>query len=311
MGCTRSARPARITAARWPKGLRVGDEIRCPWHHACFSLRDGFARKAPAFARLPAWRVEIDGDTVFVREQPHAKRRTPQPRTPRARIVIIGGGAAGFAAAERLRDLGHAGSLTMLSADASAPYDRPNLSKDYLAGTAPEDWIPLQVGGALRQAQDRPARGHQGRRDRSRCARSRAARRRSLRVRRLADRHGRRAAAAAPAGIRPAERVLAALADGCARDHRRLRERAVRRVRRRRFHRHGGGGRIARTRARRARGRAGCGADGARARRGTRRVDPVAACRERRAIPPGREAGGVRRQGARRSRAGRASMPTW
>ena len=125
------------------EGLRVGDEIRCPWHHACFSLRDGAARKAPAFAAVQAWRVKIDGDTVFVREPLHATTK-PQPRTPRARIVIVGGGAAGFAAAERLRDLGHAGSLTMLSADASAPYDRPNLSKDFLAGTAPEDWIPLK-----------------------------------------------------------------------------------------------------------------------------------------------------------------------
>lgn len=125
------------------EGLRVGEEIRCPWHHACFSLRDGFARKAPAFGRLATWRVDIEGDTVFVREQTHAKPATPRPRTPRERIVIIGGGAAGFAAAERLRDLGHAGSLTMLSADADGPYDRPNLSKDYLVGNMPEEWIPL------------------------------------------------------------------------------------------------------------------------------------------------------------------------
>ena len=88
------------------EGLRVGDEIRCPWHHACFSIRDGFARKAPAFGRLPTWRVDIEGDTVFVREQTKAKPPTPQPSTPRERIVIIGGGAAGFAAAERLRDSG-------------------------------------------------------------------------------------------------------------------------------------------------------------------------------------------------------------
>ncbi|MUV13115.1 FAD-dependent oxidoreductase [Noviluteimonas gilva] len=125
------------------EGLRVGDEIRCPWHHAFFSIRDGFARKSPAFGRLPTWRVDIEGDTVFVREQTHAKPPTPQPRTRRERIVIIGGGAAGFAAAERLRDLGHTGALTMLSADADGPYDRPNLSKDYLVGNMPEDWIPL------------------------------------------------------------------------------------------------------------------------------------------------------------------------
>lgn len=125
------------------EGLRTGDEIRCPWHHACFSIRDGTARKAPAFKALARWRVDIEGDRVFVREPLRDKPAKPQPRTPRERIVIVGGGAAGFAAADRLRDLGHAGSLTMLSADSDGPYDRPNLSKDYLAGTAPEDWIPL------------------------------------------------------------------------------------------------------------------------------------------------------------------------
>jgi NADPH-dependent 2,4-dienoyl-CoA reductase/sulfur reductase-like enzyme/nitrite reductase/ring-hydroxylating ferredoxin subunit len=129
------------------EGLLVGDEIRCPWHHACFSLRTGKALKAPAFAALATWRVDIVGDQVFVREQQEAVEATPDPARTSAhprRIVIIGGGAAAFAAATRLRDLGFDGTLTMLSADDDAPCDRPNLSKDYLAGTAPEDWIPLQ-----------------------------------------------------------------------------------------------------------------------------------------------------------------------
>jgi NADPH-dependent 2,4-dienoyl-CoA reductase/sulfur reductase-like enzyme len=60
------------------------------------------------------------------------------------RVVIVGGGAAGFAAAEMLRREGFAGSVTLLSSDESAPYDRPNCSKDYLAGNAPEEWMPLK-----------------------------------------------------------------------------------------------------------------------------------------------------------------------
>jgi NADPH-dependent 2,4-dienoyl-CoA reductase/sulfur reductase-like enzyme/nitrite reductase/ring-hydroxylating ferredoxin subunit len=131
------------------EGLVVDGEIRCPWHHACFSLRNGHALRAPAFAPLAKWRTEIVGDTVFVREpQPEATAATPRAAnrdTSPRRIVIVGGGAAGYAAALRLRDLGYDGSLAMLSADDAPPCDRPNLSKDYLAGTAPEDWIPLQA----------------------------------------------------------------------------------------------------------------------------------------------------------------------
>jgi len=129
-------------------GLVIDGEIRCPWHHACFSLRTGAALRAPAFAPLAKWHVEIVGDMVFVRGEDTTPSPAPtRPRTDPERIVVIGGGAAGFAAAKRLRDLGYEGALSMLSADDAAPCDRPNLSKDYLAGTAPEDWIPLQAPG--------------------------------------------------------------------------------------------------------------------------------------------------------------------
>lgn len=127
------------------EGLVVDGEVRCPWHHACFSLRTGAALHAPAFAPLTKWTTEIVGDRVYVRNEDTSPRPAPpRPRINPGHIVIIGGGAAGFSAAERLRELGHEGTLTMLSADDSAPCDRPNLSKDYLAGTASEDWIPLQ-----------------------------------------------------------------------------------------------------------------------------------------------------------------------
>lgn len=127
------------------EGLVVGDTVRCPWHHACFDLRTGEALAAPAIDRLERWAVEIEGDRVFVRGKldPAAEVRASTGTHP-GRVVIVGGGGAGFAAAEMLRRRGYAGALTMLSADDAPPCDRPNLSKDYLAGTAPEDWIPLK-----------------------------------------------------------------------------------------------------------------------------------------------------------------------
>src|SRR5262245_14492578 len=127
------------------EGLMVGDTVRCPWHHARFCLRTGVALGAPAFSPLPRWRVEQSGGTLRVTDKLGPLER-PVSRAAGAgdAIVILGGGAAGFAAAEMLRREGHAGRITMISADDAAPYDRPNLSKDFLAGTAQEDWIPLR-----------------------------------------------------------------------------------------------------------------------------------------------------------------------
>jgi NADPH-dependent 2,4-dienoyl-CoA reductase/sulfur reductase-like enzyme/nitrite reductase/ring-hydroxylating ferredoxin subunit len=126
-------------------GLVVGDSIRCPWHHACFSLRSGEATCAPATFPLSTWQIEQKDGRVFVREKQAASKPTRKAQTDAPeKIVIVGGGAAGFAAAEMLRRHDFAGSITMLSSDGDAPVDRPNLSKDYLAGSAQEDWMPLR-----------------------------------------------------------------------------------------------------------------------------------------------------------------------
>jgi NADPH-dependent 2,4-dienoyl-CoA reductase/sulfur reductase-like enzyme/nitrite reductase/ring-hydroxylating ferredoxin subunit len=126
-------------------GVVTGETVRCPWHHACFDLRSGEAARAPALSPVECWKVEQHADRIFVKE----KREQPKPLvvpTTNAvgRILIVGGGAAGFAAAEMLRRRGFGGSIVMLTNDASPPVDRPNLSKDYLAGSAPEDWLPLR-----------------------------------------------------------------------------------------------------------------------------------------------------------------------
>jgi NADPH-dependent 2,4-dienoyl-CoA reductase/sulfur reductase-like enzyme/nitrite reductase/ring-hydroxylating ferredoxin subunit len=115
------------------EGLMAGDTVRCPWHHARFSLRTGEAIGAPAFNALPCWRVEKSDDKVFVRERTAPADRSEPSKPAQAtakpdRIVIVGGGAAGFAAAEMLRREGFGGSLTLVSAD----------------NEPPEDWMPLK-----------------------------------------------------------------------------------------------------------------------------------------------------------------------
>ena len=151
------------------EGLLVQDTVRCPWHHACFSLRTGEPVGAPALNPVACWRVERVSDRLRVTEKlerdplapsdevrrgvtrtraaAHAKRTTAPSTQPPEDITIVGAGAAGNAAAEMLRRLGYAGRLTMIDPDPGAPYDRPNLSKDYLAGNAPEEWIPLRPQG--------------------------------------------------------------------------------------------------------------------------------------------------------------------
>ena len=128
-------------------GLVVDDTVRCPWHHACFSLRTGEALRAPALSPIECWSVEQRDGKIFVREK---RERTATMARMKAsekapnKIVIIGGGASGFAAAQKLRRERYQGSIVVLSNENAAPIDRPNLSKDYLAGNAPEEWVALR-----------------------------------------------------------------------------------------------------------------------------------------------------------------------
>src|SRR5438874_7978070 len=97
-------------------GLMVGDTVRCPWHHACFSLRNGDALRAPALDPIACWRVERQGDVAFVREklpEPQPSRAVRTSHTP-ASVIIVGGGGAGLAAADVLRREGYDGPVTML-----------------------------------------------------------------------------------------------------------------------------------------------------------------------------------------------------
>lgn len=125
-------------------GIAIDGTLRCPWHHACFDLATGAASRPPAFAPIARWRVEQRDGRAFVRE------RLPEPAPPHRAggpdsILIVGGGAAALAAADTLRREGYGGAVTLVTAEETGPVDRPNLSKEFLAGTAPEEWIPLAL----------------------------------------------------------------------------------------------------------------------------------------------------------------------
>ncbi|HET7606939.1 MAG TPA: FAD-dependent oxidoreductase [Sphingomicrobium sp.] len=127
------------------EGIAGAGSVRCPLHHACFDLRTGAVLRAPALDPVDRWLVETEGDRVFVRRKAE-QQQAPTPSIDEAirNIVIVGGGAAGLACAAELRRRGFAGEVTILSADDDPPCDRPNLSKDYLAGSAPEEWLWLR-----------------------------------------------------------------------------------------------------------------------------------------------------------------------
>jgi NADPH-dependent 2,4-dienoyl-CoA reductase/sulfur reductase-like enzyme/nitrite reductase/ring-hydroxylating ferredoxin subunit len=130
------------------EGLIADGTVRCPWHHAAFDLATGRMLRPPALNHLPCWtvterdgkaivsgRLETPGDTAVAHGDSQPGKLSS--------VIVVGAGAAGTVAAVTLRREGFGGSLTVIEAGDSTPVDRPNLSKDYLAGNAPEEWMPL------------------------------------------------------------------------------------------------------------------------------------------------------------------------
>ncbi len=121
------------------EGLLKDGHVRCPWHQAVFDALTGELEEPPALDSLPKFDVRVEGDDVIVTlpdEVPTARpmrMARPDPATDGRRFVIVGSGAAGFAAAETLRQDGFQGRIEMLTLDDFGPYDRTELSKQYLA----------------------------------------------------------------------------------------------------------------------------------------------------------------------------------
>jgi nitrite reductase/ring-hydroxylating ferredoxin subunit/thioredoxin reductase len=131
------------------EGVLSGDRLVCPWHHSCFDITTGNLQEPPAFDALPCYDVKAENDKVIVRvPKDGPDRRIPEmsKRDPKDERVfaIAGGGAAGYAAAQTLREDGFTGRVVLITRENRIPYDRPNLSKDYLQGNARPEWMPLR-----------------------------------------------------------------------------------------------------------------------------------------------------------------------
>jgi NADPH-dependent 2,4-dienoyl-CoA reductase/sulfur reductase-like enzyme/nitrite reductase/ring-hydroxylating ferredoxin subunit len=130
-------------------GVLKDDTIICPLHHACFNAKTGSLKEPPASDDLPKFNVIIDNDNIMVEvpeELPFSKtpEMSDKDEESNENYVIIGGGAAGYAASQAMREAGYKGRITIVTRENRTPYDRPNLSKDYLQGSAQKEWMPLR-----------------------------------------------------------------------------------------------------------------------------------------------------------------------
>ncbi|HUI68945.1 MAG TPA: FAD-dependent oxidoreductase, partial [Spirochaetia bacterium] len=125
------------------EGMLLGHVVTCRCHDARFDVRSGKVLSAPALNDLPAYPVRIEAGDVLVGPAQKPKFPTPEGADPRT-FLIVGGGAAGNSAAETLRREGFAGRIVMITAEPDLPYDRPNLSKEFMSGEAKPEWMPLR-----------------------------------------------------------------------------------------------------------------------------------------------------------------------
>ena len=128
------------------EGLRCGNRVVCPWHHGSFDSRDGTLLEPVAMRGLTQYELTDDGDSLTVNTSAKIDKRIENDKLIDTHTLIVGGGGAGFMTANQLRHTGYGGKITIISADDKAPYNRPLLSKMFLAGKMDEKYLLL--GGA-------------------------------------------------------------------------------------------------------------------------------------------------------------------
>ena len=127
-------------------GIRCGNRVVCPWHHATFDSSDGTLLEPVAIEGLTQYEIVDNGDTLTVDTTAKIDSSIANDKLTETHTIIVGGGAAGFMTAHQLRNTGYGGKITLISADDKAPYNRPLLSKAFLAGNMPEE--KLLLGGS-------------------------------------------------------------------------------------------------------------------------------------------------------------------
>jgi NADPH-dependent 2,4-dienoyl-CoA reductase/sulfur reductase-like enzyme/nitrite reductase/ring-hydroxylating ferredoxin subunit len=128
------------------EGLRCGNRVICPWHHGTFDSTDGSLIEPVAMKGLTRYSVTRQGDNLIVDTTSNINERADNDQLADTHTIIVGGGGAGFMTANQLRHTGYGGKITLISADNKAPYNRPLLSKAFLAGQMDES--KLILGGS-------------------------------------------------------------------------------------------------------------------------------------------------------------------
>src|SRR5438552_8185566 len=127
------------------EGLLCGSTLRCAYHQSLFDITSGKLLDPPALEGLTTYPLRVENGVAMVMLPDQPPVGVPAERMGEDRtFVIVGAGAAGTSAAVALRELGFRGRITLVTAEAQQPYDRPNLSKEFLAGKIPADYLPLR-----------------------------------------------------------------------------------------------------------------------------------------------------------------------
>jgi NADPH-dependent 2,4-dienoyl-CoA reductase/sulfur reductase-like enzyme/nitrite reductase/ring-hydroxylating ferredoxin subunit len=140
------------------EGVLSGAHVTCPWHQARFQVKTGELIDPPALDSMACFETTVEGDEVFVILPEKAVGTVTPPMVKRhdqadpRLFVILGGGAAGNAAAQKLRQVGFQGRILLISQESRLPYDRPSLSKGYLSGDMEAESLPLRTEAFYRDA---------------------------------------------------------------------------------------------------------------------------------------------------------------